>query len=225
MMLANECKRGEQATEGVAPDRLHGKMFANYKKWCKALGTTPNFTPVESGRSHLAKINDMLVFLLVWGESANLKHMPECLCYLYHKTMQDHLSLVAKRNYAAMNVKFYPGYFLDMVVTPIYDVVASAAKCETRKLLVLYRTDNDYLCCVYVAKCDHAYRKTYDDFNEFFWSPECLKYSHHHAVLGSWADDDSSSTHHSRHVDNEATLSEALEVLFDMSALSLEPFL
>ena len=128
MMLTNECRRGEQATEAVPASRLHQKVFANYRKWCQAVGTTPNFTPVESGRSHLARIDDILVFLLVWGESANLKHMPECLCYLYHKTMQDHLSLVTKKNYATSNVNFYPGYYLDMVVTPIYEVVARSLK-------------------------------------------------------------------------------------------------
>jgi hypothetical protein len=47
---------------------------------------------------------------------------------LYHKTMQDHLSLAAKKHSAGQNVNFYPGYFLDMVVTPIYDVVATSLK-------------------------------------------------------------------------------------------------
>lgn len=140
MMLTNECKRGEHATEAVPPARLHGKIFANYVKWCQSLGISPNFTPAESGRSHLAKIDDMLVFLLVWGESANLKHMPECLCYLFHKTMEDHLSLAARGHRAAQNVTFYPGYFLDMVVTPIYEVVAASMKgvCSISLLMFVW---------------------------------------------------------------------------------------
>jgi callose synthase len=146
MMLTNECKRGEHATEAVPPARLHEKMFANYRKWCQSLGTAPNFTPLESGRSHLAKIDDMLVFLLVWGESANLKHMPECICYLFHKTMSDHLSLAAKGRRAVQNVTFYPGYFLDMVVTPIYEVVATSMKGETQSCLLI-------LCIVHHAPC------------------------------------------------------------------------
>jgi callose synthase len=130
MLLTNECQKGEHVNPLIPPARLHDKMFSNYVKWCTHLDVAPQFSPIESGRSYLAKIEDMLVFLLVWGESANLKHMPECLCYLYHKTMQDHLSLVAKKHYAAKNVNFYPGYFLDMVVTPIYDVVAASMKCK-----------------------------------------------------------------------------------------------
>jgi callose synthase len=128
MLLTNECKRDDHANPSLPPARLHEKLFSNYTKWCKSLNIKPNFTHPESGRTHLAKIEDILVHLLVWGESANLKHMPECLCYLYHKTMQDHLSLAAKKHYAAQNVNFYPGYFLDMVVTPIYDVVAASLK-------------------------------------------------------------------------------------------------
>lgn len=180
MLLTNECKRGEHVNPSVPPTRLHEKLFSNYIKWCQSVGTVPNFTPIESGRAYLAKIEDMLVFLLVWGESANLKHMPECLCYLYHKTMHDHLSLAAKKHYAANNVNFYPGYFLDMVVTPIYDVVAASMK----------------------AKGDHCNRKTYDDFNEFFWSPACLQYAHHHALTDDFLPDSNN---------DQMTISDALQ--------------
>jgi callose synthase len=128
MLLTNECKRDDYGNPSLSPYRLHEKLFSNYIKWCKSLGIRPNFTPPEAGRAYFAKIEDMLIHLLVWGESANLKHMPECLCYLYHKTMQDHLSLAAKKHSAGQNVNFYPGYFLDMVVTPIYDVVATSLK-------------------------------------------------------------------------------------------------
>lgn len=140
MLLTNECKRDDHVNPSLPPSRLHEKLFSNYVKWCNSLGISPNFTPTESGRVYLAKIEDMLIYLLVWGESANLKHMPECLCYLYHKTMHDHLSLVSKKNYASNNVNFYPGYFLDMVVTPIYDVVATSMKCmiDCLSLLILY---------------------------------------------------------------------------------------
>jgi hypothetical protein len=40
------------------------------------------------GKAYAAFVEDSLMFLLVWGEAANLKHCPECLCFLYHKTMQ-----------------------------------------------------------------------------------------------------------------------------------------
>ena len=95
----------------------------------------------------------MLVFLLVWGEAANLKHLPECLCFLYHKTMQEHIINSSRGHHPYA----YPGFFLDMVVSPIYDVVAASLKQHG----------------------DHEYKKTYDDFNEFFWSPSCMRYRIH----------------------------------------------
>lgn len=31
---------------------------------------------------------DVMLWLFMWGEAGNLRHMPECLCFLYHKMMQ-----------------------------------------------------------------------------------------------------------------------------------------
>nr|KYP47083.1 Callose synthase 2 [Cajanus cajan] len=30
------------------------------------------------------KLLYMGLYLLIWGEAANLRFMPECLCYIYH---------------------------------------------------------------------------------------------------------------------------------------------
>ena len=32
------------------------------------------------------KVTDLALWLLIWGEAANLRHMPECLCFLFHNT-------------------------------------------------------------------------------------------------------------------------------------------
>jgi hypothetical protein len=188
MMLTNETQRGDHVTPSLPPQRLHQKLFRNYTKWCESLGVQPHFTPVEHtyGKSYAARIEDMLVFLLVWGEAANLKHMPECLCCLYHKTMQDHMSLSTKKHVASSSVVFYPGYFLDMVVTPIYEVVSKSLK----------------------SGGDHCDRKTYDDFNEFFWSSDCLQYAHHHAFVGLSS---SEAGVVSEEDDDTMTLSEAMQ--------------
>ena len=47
-----------------------------------------------------------------------------------------------------------------MVVTPIYDVIAESLKKHG----------------------DNEFKKTYDDFNEFFWSPSCMRYKIHDSV-------------------------------------------
>ena len=117
------------------------------------MGTPPLFSKRTTGKAYAAYLEDMLVFLLVWGESANLKHLPECLCFLYHKTMQEHIINTSRGHHPYT----YPGFFLDMVVSPIYDVVSASLKTHG----------------------DHELKKTYDDFNEFFWSPACMRYRIH----------------------------------------------
>jgi callose synthase len=156
MMLANECKMGEHIlTE--PPNRIHGKLFANYKKWCDRVGSAPNFIKKkEAGKAYVSQIQDILIYMLIWGEAANLRHTPECICLLFHKTMQSY-QLGGRKEH------LYPGYFLDHVITPIYEVMATALQKKT----------------------DHEGRKTYDDFNEFFWSPSCLRYEIIHSKLDS----------------------------------------
>ena len=31
---------------------------------------------------------EIMLFLLIWGEAANIRHMPECLCFLFHKMVE-----------------------------------------------------------------------------------------------------------------------------------------
>ena len=152
MMLTNESSPNDSNLSGAAA-RLHSKIFANYRKWCDRMGTPPLFSKRSSGKAYAAFVEDALVFLLVWGEAANLKHAPECLCFLYHKTMQEHIINSSR----GVSPSTYPGYFLDMVVTPIYDVIAESLKKHG----------------------DNEFKKTYDDFNEFFWSPSCMRYKIH----------------------------------------------
>ena len=149
MMLTNETMPSDTKLN-AAPERLHRKMFSNYRKWCDRMGTPPHFSKPLTGRRHIGPIEDMLMLLLLWGEAANLRHLPECTCFLYHKTMTEYISrkdIVFWRN-------VYPGYFLDMVVTPIYEVISSSFK----------------------KSGDNETKMIYDDFNEFFWSPQCLQF-------------------------------------------------
>ncbi|GLE08457.1 hypothetical protein PINS_up019640 [Pythium insidiosum] len=87
-----------------------------------------------------------------WGEAANLRFMPECLCFLYH-SMASKLDGVDK----LPNVP--EGSFLRRVVRPLYLVVAKMREVNgNRKTL------------------DHKNVTNYDDVNEFFWSPRCLDF-------------------------------------------------
>lgn len=61
------------------------KLFKNYTKWCKFLGRKRSlWLPTIQQEVQQRKLLYMGLYLLIWGEAANLRFMPECLCYIYH---------------------------------------------------------------------------------------------------------------------------------------------
>jgi callose synthase len=157
LVLLSNKRRYMTTAEGANPiSILHKKTFGNYVEWCRSVGATPGFS---KGNVHLAKappmmharIVDLVLYFCIWGEGANLRHMPECLCFLYHKM---HEAYSRSDRIAHQTRSLYPGHFLDNVVSPLYQIVAKNMK----------------------SKADHDNRKNYDDFNEFFWSSKCLRY-------------------------------------------------
>jgi len=134
---------------------VHQKMFSNYYKWCSAMGVSPIFSKMHSTcntgpSATVSRVVDLVLYLSIWGEAANLRHMPECIWFLYHKMMDEYCSCDGYTQTRSL----YAGYFTDNVVFPIYDILAKSMK----------------------SIADHQDKRNYDDFNEFFWSRECLKY-------------------------------------------------
>lgn len=128
----------------------------------------------------LAQVIDLVLYFCIWGEAANLRHMPECIAFLYHKM---HTAYVNTPPHLQANRSLYPGHFLDLVVSPIWNIISKNAK----------------------SKSDHQNKKNYDDLNEFFWSSKCLSYdyrahSHNSATNMEEGGEDSNL------VDNEAPL-------------------
>uniref|UniRef100_A0A2P2MMM1 1,3-beta-glucan synthase n=1 Tax=Rhizophora mucronata TaxID=61149 RepID=A0A2P2MMM1_RHIMU len=140
------------------------KLFKNYKKWCKYLDRKSSlWLPTIQQEVQQRKLLYMGLYLLIWGEAANLRFMPECLCYIYHH-MAFELYGVLAGNVSPMtgeNVK--PAYggeeeaFLRKVVTPIYNVIAKEAERSKK------------------GKSKHSQWRNYDDLNEYFWSVDCFR--------------------------------------------------
>ncbi|KAJ8759965.1 hypothetical protein K2173_010821 [Erythroxylum novogranatense] len=140
------------------------RLFKNYKKWCKYLDRKSSlWLPTIQQEVQQRKLLYMGLYLLIWGEAANLRFMPECLCYIYHH-MAFELYGVLAGNVSPMtgeNVK--PAYggdeevFLKKVVTPIYNVIAKEAERSQK------------------GKSKHSQWRNYDDLNEYFWSADCFR--------------------------------------------------
>ncbi|KAM1124179.1 hypothetical protein ACFX2B_039130 [Malus domestica] len=140
------------------------KLFKNYKKWCKYLDRKSSlWLPTIQQEVQQRKLLYMGLYLLIWGEAANLRFMPECLCYIYHHMAFELYGMLAGSVSPLTGEHIKPAYggedeaFLSKVVTPIYDTIAKEAKRSKG------------------GKSKHSQWRNYDDLNEYFWSVDCFK--------------------------------------------------
>jgi callose synthase len=63
----------------------------------------------------------LVLWFCIWGEGSNLRHMSECLWFLYHKMMEEY---IRSEGYTQTR-SLYAGHYLDHVVGPIYEIVAN----------------------------------------------------------------------------------------------------
>ncbi|XP_047333788.1 callose synthase 5-like [Impatiens glandulifera] len=146
-----------------AVDAVMNKLFRNYKTWCKFLGKKHSLRlPQSQQDAQQRKILYMGLYLLIWGEAANIRFMPECLCYIFHNMAYELHGLLAGNVSIVTGENIKPSYggddesFLRKVVTPIYRVIErESMKCAN-------------------GKAPHSSWSNYDDLNEYFWSSDCF---------------------------------------------------
>ncbi|PPR85201.1 hypothetical protein GOBAR_AA35494 [Gossypium barbadense] len=170
LLLANVLSRHSRKqalalkTIDASIDELMRKFFKNYTNWCKFLVRKSNIRlPCVKQDAQQYKILYIGLYLLIWGEAANLRFMPECLCYIFHHMAYELHGMLTGAVSMTTGDTVEPAYggshesFLSNVVTPIYEVIRKEAeknKCGT---------------------ADHTTWRNYDDLNEFFWSPDCFQ--------------------------------------------------
>lgn len=70
--------------------KVTAKIFKAYFKWCDYLSLEPKLVvppPEEANSKAVSDRNLIAISLwhLIWGEAANLRFMPECLSFIFHK--------------------------------------------------------------------------------------------------------------------------------------------
>ncbi|KAE8718759.1 Callose synthase 4 [Hibiscus syriacus] len=140
------------------------KLFKNYKKWCKYLDRKSSlWLPTIQQEVQQRKLLYMGLYLLIWGEAANLRFMPECLCYIYHHMAFELYGMLAGNVSPLTGENIRPAYggeeeaFLKKVITPIYKVIRREAEKSKR------------------GRSKHSQWRNYDDLNEYFWSVDCFR--------------------------------------------------
>lgn len=161
-LLSNEQSRlgtpdeHEPKLDETAVERVFLKSLDNYIKWCNYLNV-----PLMWSNTDLSKEKKILFFslyFLIWGEAANVRFLPECLCYIFHRMGEELVDLMGEQlaKPATSCVTENGVSFLEQVICPLYDVIAAEA-------------DNNEN-----GKAPHSAWRNYDDFNEYFWSKSCL---------------------------------------------------
>ncbi|KAL3754841.1 hypothetical protein ACJRO7_002007 [Eucalyptus globulus] len=167
LLLANMYMRNshdENSTESNdhTVEQLMEKILKNYQSWCNYLHRKHNLEfPTNRERQQLRLIY-ITLYLLIWGEASNVRFMPECLCYIFHR-MASEVSGILGGNAHPVGGDTYKleeagdESFLGNVITPFYQVLREEAK----------RNEG--------GKTSHSGWRNYDDLNEYFWSDKCFE--------------------------------------------------
>ena len=148
--------------------RLRSKLLHNYTSWCAFLGRKSNVWVSDTHHGRRASADEprrnilyTSLFLLIWGEAANLRFMPECLCYIFHhmawemnRILEDYIDENTGR--PALPAISGENAFLLRVVTPIYKTVKAEVESSRN------------------GTAPHSAWRNYDDINEYFWSERCF---------------------------------------------------
>ncbi|KAL2483309.1 Callose synthase 12 [Forsythia ovata] len=141
-------------------------LLENYYNWCSYLDIKPNvyLSVTDSAISSVDQRGILYVslYLLIWGESANLRFVPECICYIFHHMAMELNKILEGYTDEYTGMPFLSSVygenaFLDEIVKPIYDTM----KAEVDK------SRN--------GTAPHSMWRNYDDINEYFWSRRCFK--------------------------------------------------
>ncbi|KAI5664996.1 hypothetical protein M9H77_24319 [Catharanthus roseus] len=137
------------------------KVLDNYIKWCRYLRIRLVYNSLEAINRD-RKLFLLSLYYCIWGEAANVRFLPECICYIFHHMAReldailDHGEAHPAPSCANENGS---ASFLEQIIRPIYDTVREEAA----------RNSN--------GKASHSEWRNYDDFNEYFWSPACFELS------------------------------------------------
>ncbi|XP_057506594.1 callose synthase 12-like [Actinidia eriantha] len=153
------------ALDAAVLSRFRRKLLKNYTSWCSFLGRKSNVWISESARRDSDRRRELLyvsLYLLIWGESANLRFVPECICYIFHhmcmelnKILEDYIDENTGR--PVLPSISGENAFLNRVVKPIYETIRAEVGNSKN------------------GTAPHSAWRNYDDINEYFWSRRCFE--------------------------------------------------
>ncbi|EIE85639.1 hypothetical protein RO3G_10349 [Rhizopus delemar RA 99-880] len=182
-LMAMLDSRASRLIPQVALDSLHADYIggdnANYKKWyfasqmdiydqteeeknvAKDIGDEHELLLRHEEKwllrmrnlSNSEKLQDLALYLLLWGEAAPIRYTPEALCFIY-KMASDYY-----RHHSSTEKPDVPeGTYLDTIIKPLYQFFRDQTYVLKENKYVKRERDHDKVI-------------GYDDVNQFFWHP------------------------------------------------------
>ncbi|URD86787.1 callose synthase [Musa troglodytarum] len=100
----------EPKVDEKAVTEVFRKVLDNYIKWCRYLGTRIAWNSLEALNKN-RKVILVSLYYLIWGEAANVRFLPECICYIFHHEAASNnngkAAHSAWRNYDDFNEYFW----------------------------------------------------------------------------------------------------------------------
>ncbi|KAJ6938903.1 callose synthase 7-like [Populus alba x Populus x berolinensis] len=162
MDVRNTSLDGYTALNSRTIQKLLDKIFKNYRSWCNYLRCKSNIKFPEKSENQQLKLIYIALYLLIWGEASNIRFMPECICYIFHKMAYEVYGILFSNVHPVSGETYETAApddeaFLRTVITPIFQVLRKEARKNKG------------------GKASHSKWRNYDDLNEYFWSDRCLK--------------------------------------------------
>ncbi|KAG7194526.1 uncharacterized protein KQ657_004741 [Scheffersomyces spartinae] len=107
--------------------------------------------------SEIEYIQQIALYLMIWGEANNVRFLPEGICFIF-KICWDHWKSENKKG-----ILLPINYFLDQVITPLYQYIRSQKYQKTTSGVWKRRN------------LRHDKIISYDDMNQFFWHPDLIR--------------------------------------------------
>jgi len=145
---------------------LHNRFFSNYRRWCAHINAQRwcfqkrlKHAFDSSAYGARNRMQDLVLYLLIWGEAANMRHCPEYLCFVFYRMSVERQRVIDSgiMDRDHMNDEWFRCH----VIQPAYNI-AFAMQQYTRNSGSLK---------------DHPKRPNYDDINEYFWNRRWLDHN------------------------------------------------
>mmetsp|Transcript_21066 Transcript_21066/g.51707 ORF Transcript_21066/g.51707 Transcript_21066/m.51707 type:complete len:1563 (-) Transcript_21066:460-5148(-) len=174
-------KMGAAPSRAAALSVLHNDLLFSYKHWLGAVQNAfpPAQAPVVGIDAVAQQLDEVCLYLCIWGEAGNVRFMPELLLFVFEAARQYYLE--ARRSPIAIDPYTSvrgddegrdgaegpnPGDFLVFIIRPIYNKIFGETftwNSNTHKPVFKFPG----------AAPKHVLN--YDDINEIFWDTRLMK--------------------------------------------------